>query len=100
VEDDFNPEEISTLSVPEAIEKLTQIRGVGLWTGELVIVTCTAHKEVLPAGDLGVRQVISNFYSKNLMTEDGVRKCAERWKEFKALISYYLIVLSNFIFVL
>ncbi|MEW6529177.1 MAG: hypothetical protein AB1391_04770 [Candidatus Micrarchaeota archaeon] len=91
VENDFDSEEVIRLSVPKAIEKLTQIKGVGRWTAELVIVTCTDHKEVLPAGDLGVRRAISNFYSRNLMTEEEIRVFTEKWGEFKALISYYLI---------
>ncbi|MEW6095808.1 MAG: hypothetical protein AB1567_04685, partial [bacterium] len=91
VEDGFDLEEVIRLSVPEAIEKLTQIKGVGLWTAELVIVTCTDHKEVLPVGDLGVRRAVSNFYSRDLMTEEEIRTFTEKWKEFKALISYYLI---------
>jgi DNA-3-methyladenine glycosylase II len=91
VGDGFDSEEVIKLSVPDAIEKLTQIKGVGLWTAELVIVTCTDHKEVLPAGDLGVRRAISNFTSRDLMKEEEIRKFTEKWEEFKALISYYLI---------
>lgn len=90
-EDGFDSEEVIRLSVPDGIEKLTQIKGVGLWTAELVIVTCTEHKEVLPAGDLGVRRAISNFASRDLMSEEKIRKFTEKWGRFKALISYYLI---------
>jgi len=91
VKDGFEPEEVKRLSVPEGIEKLIQIKGVGLWTAELVIVTCTDHKESLPAGDLGVRRAISNFSSKDLMTEEEIRKFTKKWEKFRALIAYYLI---------
>lgn len=91
VKDGFDPEEIIRLSIPDAIKKLIQIKGVGLWTAELVIVTCTDHKEVLPAGDLGVRRAISNFALRDLMSEEEIRKFTERWGKSKALISYYLI---------
>lgn len=91
VEDGFDSEEIKRLSVSEAIERLIQIKGVGLWTAELVVVTCTNYKEVLPAGDLVVRRAISNLYSRDLMTEEEIRKFTEKWGKFKALISYYLI---------
>jgi DNA-3-methyladenine glycosylase II len=91
VEDGFDIEEVKKLSISDGIEKLIQIKGVGRWTAELVIVTCTEHKEVLPAGDLGVRKAISNFASKDLMSEIEVRKFTKKWGKFKALISYYLI---------
>jgi len=91
VENGFDSEEVIRFSVPDAIEKLTQIKGVGLWTAELVIVTCTDHKEVLPAGDLGVKRAISNFASRDLMSEEEIRKFTEEWGKFKALIAYYLI---------
>ncbi|MBU1202190.1 MAG: hypothetical protein KJ583_07425 [Nanoarchaeota archaeon] len=87
----FNPEEVVILPVSNGIEKLNKIKGVGQWTAELVIVTCTDHKELLPAGDLGVRRAISNFYSKDLMTEEEIRKFTEKWGKHKALIAYYLI---------
>ncbi|MDI6734606.1 MAG: DNA-3-methyladenine glycosylase 2 family protein, partial [bacterium] len=79
------------LPISDGVEKLVRIKGVGRWTAELVIVTCTDHKEVLPAGDLGVRRVISNFASRDLMSEKDIRKFTEKWGKFKALIIYYLI---------
>jgi DNA-3-methyladenine glycosylase II len=90
-EGNFDPEEIKKLPVSEGIEKLTQIKGVGRWTAELVIVTSTDNKEILPAGDLGVRRAISDFSSKDLMSEEEIRKFTKRWEKFKALIAYYLI---------
>jgi DNA-3-methyladenine glycosylase II len=88
---DFDPEVIKRAPVKEGIEILTKIRGVGRWTAELVMVTSTDHKDVLPAGDLGVRRAVSNFACKHLMQEEEVRKFTERWGRFKALIAYYLI---------
>jgi DNA-3-methyladenine glycosylase II len=91
VEEGFNPEEVKHIPAEEGIEKLTRVKGVGRWTAELVLVTCTNHKDVLPAGDLGVRRVISKFASTDLMTEEEVRRFTQKWGKFKALITYYLI---------
>jgi DNA-3-methyladenine glycosylase II len=91
VEEGLNLEDIKRLPPEQAIEELMKLKGVGRWTAELVVVTSTECKEVLPADDLGVRRAVSTFFSRELMSGDDVRKVSEGWGEFKALVAYYLI---------
>jgi len=86
-----NPENLKEFSSEEIVKRLTQFKGIGRWTAELVIVTSTG-KEALPADDLGARRAVSKFYfDRNLISGDELRKFAKRWGHFEGLVTYYLI---------
>jgi DNA-3-methyladenine glycosylase II len=88
---EFNPENLKKLSSEKIIETLTQFKGIGRWTAELVIVTSTG-KEAFPADDLGARRAVSKFYfGKKLLSGDELREFTKRWGKFRGIITYYLI---------
>jgi DNA-3-methyladenine glycosylase II len=88
----FVPESLRKLSHQEIIERLTQFRGMGRWTAEMVIVTSIGLDGMNPAGDLGARKAISHFFnSDKLMSEDEVRKLTDKWGKYKGIITYYCI---------
>jgi len=88
---EFDVESLKRLTGEEIVEKLMELKGIGRWTAELVVVTSTA-REALPADDLGGRRAISNFFfDGNLISGDEARKFTEKWGKFRAMITYYLI---------
>jgi len=88
----FVPESLRKLSHQEIIECLTQFRGMGRWTAEMVIVTSIGLDGMNVAGDLGARKAISHFFnSDKLMPEDEVRKLTDKWGKYKGIITYYYI---------
>ncbi len=88
----FVPESLRKRSHQEIIERLTQFRGMGRWTAEMVIVTSIGLDGMNPAGDLGARKAISHFFnSDKLMSEDEVRKLTDKWGKYKGIITYYCI---------
>ena len=80
----------------EVIDKLRRIRGVGIWTAELVMVRGMHRFGVTPADDLGLRRCISRYYcGGRMISGDEARRIAERWGEWKGLASFYLIVANR-----
>jgi len=73
----FNPENLKDKNPEEIIETLTNFKGIGRWTAELVMVA-SIGMNVIPADDLGVRKAISHFYFKDkLQPAEKVREFAE-----------------------
>ena len=77
----------------EIVEKLTTIKGVGVWTVQMVLMFCLARKDVFPILDLGVRQSAIELYniegdkkSVNL----SILKIAAHWKPYRSIASLYL----------
>ncbi len=88
----FDPESLKKIDHEEIVERLTQFRGLGRWSAELITVTSIGFENVNPAGDLGARKAISQFYGKDeIMSENEVRKFTEKWGKYKGIITYYLI---------
>jgi DNA-3-methyladenine glycosylase II len=62
LEQGLDYQKIKKLSNQEVIEYLTQIKGVGLWTCEMLMMFTLGREDVFSAGDLGIRQAMSKLY--------------------------------------
>jgi DNA-3-methyladenine glycosylase II len=77
----------------EIIEELTRIRGVGIWTAELTMVRGMQKLDSIPADDLGIRRAISHYYyDDRKISGMEARRTAERWKGWRGLASFYIIM--------
>lgn len=75
------------------IEELSRIRGVGVWTAELTMIRGMQRLDAIPADDLGLRRCISHYYcGDRKITGSEARKIAEKWKGWRGLASFYLIM--------
>ncbi len=48
-------EDLADLSDQEVVERLVQVRGIGRWTAEMLLLFHLRRRDVWPIGDLGVR---------------------------------------------
>jgi 3-methyladenine DNA glycosylase/8-oxoguanine DNA glycosylase len=76
----------------EIIERLTAVRGIGVWTVHMLLMFRLGRPDVLPVGDYGVRKGFKKtFRSKNeLPTPGEIAKRAERWRPYRTVASWYL----------
>ena len=59
--------QIEKLADEEIIERLTEVRGVGRWTVEMLLIFQLGRPDVLPADDFGVRNGFRVAYKKRAM---------------------------------
>jgi DNA-3-methyladenine glycosylase II len=77
----------------EIIDALSKIRGIGVWTAEMTMIRGMQKFDAFPADDLGLRRVISHYYYEDRrITGAEARSTALRWKGWRGLASFYLIV--------
>lgn len=75
----------------EIIEILTQVKGVGVWTVQMFLIFALERPNILPVGDLGVRNAIQRAYGlEALPTPDEIRQIAECWHPYCSIASWYL----------
>lgn len=85
------PREIAGLSDDEIILRLTQVRGVGRWTVEMLLIFQLGRHDVLPAHDFGVRTGFRHAYNKRaLPTPRDILAHGEIWRPFRTTASWYL----------
>jgi DNA-3-methyladenine glycosylase II len=78
----------------EVIAKLTQIKGVGKWTVEMILMFSLQHEDVLPVDDLGIQQAMIKLYkldatNKKLLYEQ-MYNAAEKWRPYRTYASVHL----------
>jgi len=83
--------QIKRLSDEEIIARLTQIKGVGRWTVEMLLIFTLGRPDVLPVDDFGVRRGFGIVFRKGRMPEPKlVLKRGERWRPYRSVASWYL----------
>jgi 3-methyladenine DNA glycosylase/8-oxoguanine DNA glycosylase len=79
------------LSDDEIIERLIQVRGVGRWTAEMLLIFRLGRGDVLPLTDLGVRKGFAlTFGVRRLPAARTIARRAERWRPYRSVASWYL----------
>jgi DNA-3-methyladenine glycosylase II len=82
---------IATLSDDEIIERLTEVRGVGRWTVEMLLIFQLGRPDVLPADDFGVRNGFRLAYRKReLPPVKALLAFGERWQPHRTTAAWYL----------
>jgi DNA-3-methyladenine glycosylase II len=79
------------LNDDEIIERLTQVRGIGPWTVEMLLIFRLGRPDVLPVTDLGVRRGYQLTYGlEELPSHNELRTYGEIWKPYRSVASWYL----------
>ena len=91
VQDGFDLGGLTRLSDEKIIEKLVQIRGIGRWTAEYVLIQGFGRWDALPTGDAGLLNGFKQVYGLDRKpTEEELREQAELWRPYRGLSTYYL----------
>jgi len=77
----------------QLIEYLVQIKGVGRWTVEMVMMFGLGRPNVFPKDDLGIQNGIKNLYGVQAEKKELYRRMeaiAENWQPYRTLACRYL----------
>jgi DNA-3-methyladenine glycosylase II len=75
----------------EIVERLTEVRGIGRWTVEMLLIFRLGRPDVLPVADLGVRKGFVLTYRRPAMpTTAELTEHAERWRPYRSVASWYM----------
>ncbi|MFN0032884.1 MAG: DNA-3-methyladenine glycosylase family protein, partial [Flavobacteriales bacterium] len=85
----------------EVLEKLIQIKGVGNWTVEMLLMFTLGYEDVFAVDDLGIQQAMTKLYKldatdKKKMQADMLRLSA-RWSPYRTYACRYLWVWKDIV---
>lgn len=84
-------EELAELADEAVIERLTQVRGVGVWTVHMFLMFALERPDVLPVGDYGIRQAMKRVYDlPDLPKPVEMQTIAEPWRPWASVACWYL----------
>lgn len=73
------------------VERLVQVRGIGRWTVEMLLIFSLGRPDVLPVSDLGIRRGFRlAFRTRGEPTPARMLERAARWRPFRSVASWYL----------
>jgi 3-methyladenine DNA glycosylase/8-oxoguanine DNA glycosylase len=75
----------------ELVERLTEIRGVGPWTVEMLLIFTLGRPDVLPTTDFGVRKGFGLAYRQGTMPSPAeLLEHGECWRPYRSYAAWYL----------
>ncbi|HFS68190.1 MAG TPA: DNA-3-methyladenine glycosylase 2 family protein [Flavobacteriia bacterium] len=93
LENNIEFEHIQKQSNADLIALFTQIKGVGKWTVQMLLMFPLDRKDVFPVDDLGIQTNMKKLYNitseKKELKQDLI-KIAENWKPYRTLASKYI----------
>ena len=82
-----------TLTDEYLLKTRTQIKGVGQWTVEMLLMFTLNRPDILPVDDLGIQQAIQRLYGveeKGKQLQRRMLEIAEPWRPYRTYASLYL----------
>ncbi|MFM8221839.1 MAG: DNA-3-methyladenine glycosylase family protein [Planctomycetaceae bacterium] len=74
----------------EVIERLVQVRGIGVWTAQMFLMFSLGRPDVLPWGDFGIRTAMQRLYELSALPDRGeCERVAAVWRPHATLASWY-----------
>lgn len=84
-------EDLHGLSDDLVIERLTQVKGIGVWTAHMFLIFALRRLNVLPTGDLGIRNAIRKAYAMAALPDPAeMETLAQPWCPYRSVASWYL----------
>lgn len=94
IEHKITDKKLQQLSDEEVIELLTQIKGVGKWTVEMLLMFSLGREDVFSADDLGIQQAMIQIYtldaSNKKLLKEKMNTIAEKWKPYRTFACLHL----------
>ena len=90
-----DPARWDSLDDEALIAELTDIRGIGRWTAEMLLMFCLLRPNVFPVDDLGLQRAVVMHYPEILETHPKptpkvFKQFALRWAPWQTVASWYL----------
>jgi len=71
------------------VERLSEVRGIGRWSAEMLLMFRLGRPDVLPVDDYGVRKGFAIAYDRELPSPKELAAYGVRWKPYRTVASWY-----------
>src|SRR5882724_1635220 len=82
---------LPSLDDAAVIEHLTQVKGVGIWTAQMILIFALKRADVLPTADFGIRAAMKRAYDlPDLPKPAQMETIAAPWRPYRSVACWYL----------
>lgn len=94
IEHKINDKKLATLSNEEIIDLLTQIKGVGKWTVEMLLMFSLGREDVFAVDDLGIQQAMVKLYKLEMLNKKELKEkmltLSKKWSPYRTYACLHL----------
>ena len=88
---EFKPHLIKNMSDERAIEYLSELRQIGRWSAEMILLFTYNRSNIWPVQDIGLLRAISNNYGKKYFPPNSfVKKLQKKFTPYCSVATWYL----------
>lgn len=83
--------ELEAMDDETIVQTLIQVKGIGRWTAQMLLIFRLNRQDVLPVDDLGIRAGIRKVYGLNELPDRHITlHLGQRWQPYCTIASWYL----------
>lgn len=86
----FDLEAVARLPDDEAIRALSALKGIGVWTAEMILLFCLARPDILSFDDLAIQRGLRMVYHHRKIDRRLFEKYRRRYSPYGSVASLYL----------
>ena len=94
IEHKITDKKLAVLSNEEIIDLLTEIKGVGKWTVEMLLMFSLGREDVFAVDDLGIQQAITKLYSLETLDKKQLKEkmllLSKKWIPYRTYACLHL----------
>ena len=92
---EFDLEAVKAMSDEDAIQALVALRGIGVWTAEMILLFCLQRPNILSYDDLAIQRGLRMVYHHRNITRKLFEKYRRRFSPYCSTASIYLWAVSG-----
>jgi DNA-3-methyladenine glycosylase II len=94
IERGLDAKKLNKMENEELIEYLTEIKGVGRWTAEMIMMFALGREDVFAVDDLGIQMAMKNLFELKINDTKRLKKkmvaISESWSPYRTYACMYL----------
>lgn len=92
---EFDIEAVSQMSDTDAISALSSLRGIGVWTAEMILLFCMQRPDIFSYDDLAIQRGLRMVYHHRRIDRKLFEKYRRRFSPYCSVASLYLWAVSG-----
>ena len=86
----FDPDAVERMSDEDAIQALSGLKGVGVWTAEMILLFCLRRPDIFSYDDLAIQRGLRMVYHHREISRERFERYRRRFRPYGSVASLYL----------
>lgn len=92
---EFNISAVKEMSDSDAIKELTKLKGIGVWTAEMILLFCLQRQNIFSFDDLAIQRGLRMIYHHRKIDRKLFEKYRKRFTPYCSIASLYIWAVSG-----